>query len=455
MDTDNKGNNTPCQQQETLRLASLCGYDILDTPAEQEFDDLTALAADILDIPISIISFVARDRQWFKSRVGLEAPETPIEVSFCKHELYQQDLLVVPDATADPRFANNPLVTGELNVRFYAGAVIRSHDGYPLGRFCVLDTRPRDISAKQLNVLKVFAQQVTAQLEQRRLYQISEHARQELTRANDDLKHRDETKDQFLAMVSHELRNPLSPILMTLDKLKLTGPHGAGVDKDIDVIHRQSKHLARLVDDMLDASRVATGKISLDLKPVAVADVVQRSLEMIKKAATEKQQSVSAQLPEQAIWLQGDDVRLCQLIANLLTNAVRYSPNHSCINISAEQIDAEVAITVADNGQGIAPEFLDKIFETFVQAPSQGGNHSGGLGIGLSLCRHLANLHQGSISVHSEGLGKGSQFCVRLPALAMGSPTQTQAPAQSHDRYQPPIPDNKQYTARGTESLGR
>ncbi len=405
-----------CNEQE--RLATLQDYEILDTPAESEFDELTQLAADILDVPISIISFVARDRQWFKSRLGLEASETPLEVSFCRHQLFEKDLLVVPDAQADPRFRNNPLVTGELSIRFYAGALIRGHDGYPLGRFCVLDTRPRQIPERKLRSLHVFARQVTAQLEQRRLYRLSERARQQLTRANDDLKHRDQTKDQFLAMVSHELRNPLSPILMTLDKLALTGPHGGAVDGDLQLIQRQAKHLARLVEDMLDASRVATGKISLDKHPVTVISVIERSLEMVREAAEKKLQTLTHTTPDSDIWLQADATRISQVITNLLTNAVRYSPEGSSIKLTAFVQDGWATIAVSDNGQGIAPEFLDKIFETFVQAPTANSQHQGGLGIGLSLCRHLAQLHDGEITAHSKGLGHGSEFCLRLPVTA-------------------------------------
>lgn len=417
---------------EADRLATLHGYEILDTPAESEFDELTQLAADILDVPIAIISFVARDRQWFKSRQGLAASETPLEVSFCRHQLFEKDLLVVPDALADPRFQNNPLVTGDLNIRFYAGAVIRGHDGYPLGRFCALDNKPRDIPEKKLHTLQVFAHQVTALLEQRRLYKISERARQQLTRANDDLVHRDQTKDRFLAMVSHELRNPLSPILMTLDKLALTGPHGNPVDGDLQLIQRQALHLARLVDDMLDASRVATGKINLEKQSVAVSSIIQRSLEMVKSSAEQKQHTIINMPLATELWLQADEIRLSQLITNLLTNAVRYSPEGSEITISAEQQDGQAVITVSDNGQGIAPEFLDKIFETFVQAPAGKNPHQGGLGIGLSLCRHLAQLHDGSISAHSEGLNKGSQFCVRLPLIQLAR----EPVASSHSQSQ-------------------
>ena len=153
---------------EQARLAALRRYRILDTEPEQRFDDLTMLASQICDTPISLITLIDSDRQWFKSRVGLDIAETSRSVSFCTHAIQQPDLMQVPDATSDPRFRDNPFVTGEPNVRFYAGAQLVTPDGHALGTLCVIDVRPRHLSETQLRSLEALRRQAEAQLELRR-----------------------------------------------------------------------------------------------------------------------------------------------------------------------------------------------------------------------------------------------------------------------------------------------
>lgn len=155
-------------KNEGRRLKVLWQYDVLDTVPEEVFDDLTDLAAHICDAPIALISLVDEDRQWFKSRVGLSLAETSRDISFCAHAILKSDLFVVPDATKDPRFKHNPLVTGKDHIRFYAGAPLVTADGYALGTLCVLDKKPRELRSEQQQALRVLAHHVVSQLELRR-----------------------------------------------------------------------------------------------------------------------------------------------------------------------------------------------------------------------------------------------------------------------------------------------
>ncbi|MGO4999354.1 sensor domain-containing diguanylate cyclase [Oceanisphaera sp. W20_SRM_FM3] len=180
--------NTHSAQYEELRLAALADYDILDTPPDVAFDDIAKIAAFICDVPSVVINFIDRDRQWFKSVLGLNVRETPLDISICKHVILQQGLFVVPDTKLDPRFVNNPLVTGEPNVRFYAGAVLKNDDGYPLGTLCVLDDHPRDISEKQRFALSTLANQVMTQLELLRHHKKQVVLIQDLQTAHAELK---------------------------------------------------------------------------------------------------------------------------------------------------------------------------------------------------------------------------------------------------------------------------
>src|SRR5262249_3971106 len=184
----------PLPENEADRLAALRGLDILDTPPEVAYDELSALAAHICQPPVALISLVDEDRQWFKSRVGWAAGETPREVAFCAHAIRQPDLLVVPDASADERFANNPLVASPQGIRFYAGAPLVTAEGHALGTLCVLDHKPRGLTAEQARALRALSHQVVAQLrlrqqlaEQLRINAQRERAEEELRKANDRL----------------------------------------------------------------------------------------------------------------------------------------------------------------------------------------------------------------------------------------------------------------------------
>lgn len=151
--------------QESARLSALKAYNVLDTPAEQAYDDITAIAASICDVPIALISLIEADRQWFKSKTGLSASETPRDVSFCAHAILEEGIMVVKDAQCDERFANNPLVTSTPDIRFYAGIPLLTPEGYPLGTLCVIDQQPKDLSESQLIALEALARQVVALLE--------------------------------------------------------------------------------------------------------------------------------------------------------------------------------------------------------------------------------------------------------------------------------------------------
>ena len=203
-------------QNEPERLEALQRYEILDTGPEQKFDDLTLLASHICDAPIALISLVDAERQWFKSRVGLTTSQTSRSISFCGHAILEDDVMVVPDAAADARFADSPLVTGEPNVRFYAGAPLLTPGGHALGTLCVLDRVPRDLTAAQLDALRALARQVVAQLELRRRLQ---EEREEAKQAIDE---RDTTV--------HLILNQMPAILWSTDTdLRLTSSAGAAL----------------------------------------------------------------------------------------------------------------------------------------------------------------------------------------------------------------------------------
>ncbi|HEV3443420.1 MAG TPA: MASE1 domain-containing protein [Gemmataceae bacterium] len=222
-------------------------------------------------------------------------------------------------------------------------------------------------------------------------------------------------KDEFLAMLAHELRNPLAPIRNALEILKMPGAGPPATAPARDLMERQLQHLVRLVDDLLDVSRINRGKVQLRLQRLELATVVSRAIETARPVIDAHGHQLEVALPAGPVFLEGDLTRLAQVLANLLNNAAKYSDQAGHIWLDAETHGAEVVIRVRDRGIGIRPDLLPKIFEPFVQSERSLERGQGGLGIGLTLVRSLVELHKGTVAAESAGPGKGSIFSIRLP----------------------------------------
>jgi signal transduction histidine kinase/ActR/RegA family two-component response regulator len=625
---------------EAARLAALRDYQILDTDPEEAFDDLTRLATQICQTSIALISLVDECRQWFKSKVGLTATETPREVSFCNHALLQPEILIVSDALADQRFATNPLVTCEPHIRFYAGVPLLTPQGHVLGTLCVIDHVPRQLSPEQVEALQVLARQVIIQLELRRnLVELAAHKQAEETlqqqaegerlvgaialrirqslnlqeilnttvaevrqllqtdrviiyrfepnwsgvvavesvgsawtstlganihdpcfeatciepyrqgriaaiediytagrgqcyidllmpfqvRANlvvpilqanqlwgllivhhcaaprqwqpleinlltqlatqlaiaiqqselyqqlqaelterqrveaeirslnaqleqrvmqrtaqlqatnqlkDELLVREQAarqeaeaasrlKDEFLAILSHELRTPLSVILGWADLLRTGGLDKATFTEAIETIERHAELQLQLVEELLDVSRIITGKLQLKVHPVDLVPVIEAAIAAIRLAAKAKAIRLESMLDPEVGPVLGDADRLQQVLWNLLSNAIKFTPREGRVEIRLERTDSSAQITVSDTGQGITAEFLPYVFERFRQADSTSTRVHSGLGLGMAIVRHLVELHGGKVYAASAGEGQGATFTVKLPLLAI------------------------------------
>jgi PAS domain S-box-containing protein len=225
----------------------------------------------------------------------------------------------------------------------------------------------------------------------------------------------DRRKDVFLAMLAHELRNPLAPICTAVEVLRRDAPADRTVAWAGDVIARQSAQLTRLVDDLLDVSRITHGKVKLDLAPLDLGPIITQAVETCRPLLTARRHQLSIDLSGQPLPLLGDGVRLNQVISNLLNNAAKYTPEGGHIHLSAQRTGRLVVLRIADNGLGIPAHMLEKVFEMFTQIDDPGSRAQSGLGIGLALVRRLLAMHQGTIEAHSAGPGHGSEFVVRLP----------------------------------------
>lgn len=225
----------------------------------------------------------------------------------------------------------------------------------------------------------------------------------------------DRRKDEFLATLAHELRNPLAPISNAVSILKVTGSNPEVLVRATEMIERQTAHLVRLVDDLLDLSRISRGQMELRRRHVEVASIIRQAVEICEPVAESLRQEIIVELPPRPIYLDADQVRLVQVINNLLHNACKFAGKSGHIYLSVAQHDYDVVITVKDNGIGIPANMLGYIFEMFSQVDQSLERTQNGLGIGLTLAKQLVELHSGKIEAHSEGLGKGSRFVIHLP----------------------------------------
>ena len=252
-------------------------------------------------------------------------------------------------------------------------------------------------------------------------------ALEERSRSLDEARTRAEravrAKDEFLAMLGHELRNPLSPILTAVQLLRLNGR----VSSEHEIIERQVTNLIRLVEDLLDVSRLTTGKIVLRKERIEISDVAARAIEMVSPMLESKQQVLSVDIPSHGLVVDGDPTRLAQVLANLLTNAAKYSDDGTHISVEAALRGSQIRIRVRDEGIGIPPEMLIRVFDLFEQQRQSIDRSQGGLGLGLAIVRSLVALHGGTVRAESEGEGKGAEFIVELPR-AISAPDPVQQP---------------------------
>jgi PAS domain S-box-containing protein len=523
---------------ELTRLAHLHALNILDTGREQSFDDLAQLAAMICEVPIALVSLIDHERQWFKSCIGLDVTETPRDLAFCAHAILQPgDLLVVEDATRDPRFSDNPLVLGEPRIRFYAGAPLVSEEGYAFGTLCVIDTAPRRFDSSQATALKLLAGQVIQLLELREANQALQTSQLQLQERSEQLntilsnfpgavyrclndarwtmlylsdkveqltgypsarfmgdgalsisdithpedvpmvyqqvqealrqqqafqiiyrlrdgdgnwcwieelgcgvfdksgalkyidgfiwdiserKRAEQIKNDFVSAVSHELRTPLTSISGALG-LIVGGMLGAPPEKMqsmLVIAHKNALRLTQLINDLLDMEKLIAGKMGFDLERQPLVPIIEQSLETNKAYAdsfnVSLHLSVCANEQDVPLMVSLDAHRLQQVMANFISNAVKYSPPQGRVEIQLIQLQGEVKIAVVDHGPGISEEFRERLFQKFTQADSSASRQRGGTGLGLAISKTFVERMHGRIGFDSIP-GQGATFYAIFP----------------------------------------
>jgi PAS domain S-box-containing protein len=331
--------------------------------------------------------------------------------------------ILLPDVLADPDVGPLRDVIAAEGIRAL-GFLPLVHQGRLLGKCMVYYDEPHDFSSDELRLATTIAQHVAsgvaraqAEAEIARALVRERAARQEADEAQAEAEHANRAKDEFLAMLAHELRNPLGVIVNAVGVLDVAGSIDPVHDRAQLMIRRQAEHLARLLDDLLDVARITSGRIELERQCIDLRSAVQLAAEMQRHQIDRKGQGLDLDLPAEPISVLGDSVRIQQVLGNLLNNASKYTPSGGWIRVAIRTANGQAVLTVRDSGEGIPTEKLEEVFELFAQVDATLARTDGGLGIGLTLVRRIVELHGGTVHAESEGQNRGAAFVIRLPLI--------------------------------------
>ncbi len=402
-------------KNECQRLENLLSYNILDTPPESDFDELTRFIAEICDVPYAIISLLDDKRQWFKSRVGISVAETSKEISFCSHAILQDDFFQVTNALDDERFFDNPLVTDGPKIMFYAAFPLISDEGFRLGTFCVLDRQPRKLNSFQINSLKVVSHQVMSQIELRKTNQSLKKMYKAVKDTNDHVMSRERmaTLGEMAAGLAHEINNPLGVIsLLSAEIRQLVAKNE--VDKNqINTACEKVEDLVLRIGKIIKSFKTVARKPDLD--PLS-KDNLMNILEDTLSISSDKIKNQGVK-----IHLEGDfdksvmcrSGELVQVFLNLLFNALDANEGlkDSWVKFSVSDQPEFIVLSVTDSGLGIDIKEVSEIMNPFYTTKPIGK----GLGLGLGISKKIVEQHKGRLQLDLKS--KNTKFDVFLPKI--------------------------------------
>ena len=393
------------------RLIRLRATALLDAPTEAAFDRLTRLASTLLQAPLSTVTLVDDDRQFYLSCTGFPEPlattrQTPLEFSFCRHTVILGKPLVIPDVRGHPLVGDNPAIS-QFGVTAYAGVPLLTADGHALGTLCVMDFKVHHWSAAEITSLTDLAAAVSTEIELR--MDIAERLRieKELQRAL-------QLRDEVLGIVSHDLRNPVHTVLLAsamLLELAGNGPEEAPTRKHLDIVRRSAQQMDSLIRDLLDVASIGSGRLSVQLEPHEAAQLLLSAAEVLRPIAEAAELRFDVELPAPPSVVLADADRFVQLLSNLVGNAVKFTARGGSVALAAQAVDGEVWFSVRDTGGGIPDHDLARLFERFWQAER---GHRRGAGLGLAIAQGIVEAHGGRISVESR-VGEGTTFHFNIP----------------------------------------
>ncbi|HMH24435.1 MAG TPA: GAF domain-containing sensor histidine kinase [Puia sp.] len=379
------------------RLAILYKHEILDTPAEQTFDKIAILAAQIFDTSIAFVSFVDKERVFYKANIG---PFQDIDVlrehSLCSFAILKDEVTVISDTFEMAGLLENPFVSGEEGIRFYVGAPLKTFDGYNLGTVCAMDSVPHQVSAKQIQMLEYLSSVVMDELEQRQKTKSA-------IRLQTDL----------INMVVHDLRQPVTSSLLYLELIN--------GEKNLASIHEMSAKVFGLthtihqkLNELLNISQIENGNLQLNIEPQDISGILTQVIQNFDIRARQKKQRIIV-IGECSHKLQVDRARVTEIFENLLSNSLKYSHADSEVIILVKKDEKYVTVEFRDQGLGLDQDDMKKLFVKFARLSSIPTGKERSNGLGLSIVKILVELHKGKVWATSRGKNKGSSFFVAFP----------------------------------------
>ena len=405
--------------QNSNRLTVVKQLALLNSPAEEVFDRLTRLAMQLLRVPVALICIVDADRQYFKGSTGLPAAlaaqrEASLISSLCRYIVASGAPFLVKDVRLHPLFRDRG-TSEDGGVVAYAAVPLR-YQGYILGAFCVFDSSPHEWNNDDLHALNDLAATTTTEIE---LYADTLERQQmeaERTQLATQLQQAIQAHDEFLSLASHELKTPLTALLGYAELLQRRASHSDAFQEQdlraVDIIAQQAHRLHQLISTLLDLSHLQTGEFSIKHIPVDLYALTHRVIKDIQP--TLQQHPLNLVCFDRPLMVNGDDVRLEQVLRNLIGNAIKYSPNGGSIQVELGRENRQVYITVTDQGIGIPQAELPLLFQRFYRAHNVNADQISGMGLGLHVVKEIIALHNGTVSVVSRE-GHGSTFTVYLP----------------------------------------
>lgn len=383
---------------EAARLQKLYDYQVLDTHSEDTFDKIALLASQIFNTPNAFVTFVDADRVYFKANISnFTTNEVPREDSLCSLAILDEKTTIFNDTHDYPDLMESPLINGEGGIRFYAGAPLKSPEGYSMGTVCVIDSVPREATEQQMEMLRTLSDIVINKLESRLRYK-------NVIKSQNDL----------MGIALHEIKNPLASISLANDILKIDPTKGI---KMTDMIKRCVITIQAKLADLLKLSEDEEKEQKLSIEEADLKEMLDRLVTNFELLANKKNQIIELTIEDSLPTITIDKMKISDVLHNLLSNAIKYSYSNTTIRIIAKKIDDFVEIEFKDQGQGLNDEDAEKLFKKFAKLSSVPTGKESSNGLGLSICKSLVELHNGEIFATSPGKELGTSFFISLPIV--------------------------------------
>ncbi|MBC7587134.1 MAG: GAF domain-containing sensor histidine kinase [Chitinophagaceae bacterium] len=398
---------TPLPENEEERLEELYRFEILDTPYEEEFDDVVKLASQICGASISTITLMDSTRRWFKAQIGIEGREYERDGSFCAHLIgTSAEIFEVPDATKNEMFKQSSFVVNEPNIRFYAGVPLVSSNGFKLGTLCVIDTKPKSLNDHQIFALKILGQQIIKQLELR-------ISNKQLNKQSNRLKQQAELQNKIISVIAHDVRNPVASLKNIIELTNSDILTDAEAKELTVMAEKQLDGTLVLLSDLVDWGKMQLSAQNNQADKINLHSLVADKLKKFEVTASLKKNKL-VNLIDEDLMLTYDENALRFVLRNLISNANKFT-SEGVISVYAQRENKKILITINDTGVGMTEKIRNKLFDAGGRHTSLGTNNEKGTGLGLMLTKDFVELSGGTLSVQSE-VGKGTTISIELNA---------------------------------------